>query len=137
MASHNAESPKPLSSPSRQGTPSNFVTSNNPIEADEAGALDEEDGYITDGASTGSTSITSSIRAHTFEDGIRYHKFHDGQYAFPNDETEQNRDDMKHTMTLLLFGERLHFAPIGSNPQNILDLGTHPFKNVESDLLSV
>jgi hypothetical protein len=26
-------------------------------------------------------------------------------------------------MTLLLCGDRLHFAPIGNNPQNITDLG--------------
>jgi hypothetical protein len=121
MTSPKAESPKPTSNPE---SPTNPITSNNPIEADEAGALDEEDaGYNTDGASTGSTSITSSIRAHTFEDGIRYHKFHDGKYAFPNDENEQNRDDMKHAMTLMLCGEKLHFAPIANNPQNIIDLG--------------
>jgi hypothetical protein len=126
MPSPKPDSPKPgsprlLSNPE---SPTDQLASNNPIEADEAGQLDDEDaGYTSDSASTGSTSITSSIRGHTFEDGIRYHKFHDGQYAFPNDETEQNRDDMKHAMTLLLCGDRLHFAPIGNNPQNIIDLG--------------
>jgi hypothetical protein len=93
------------------------------IEAEEA-EYDDEDGYETDQMTTGSMSISSSIRAHTFEDGIRYHKFHDGKYAFPNDENEQNRDDMKHAMTLMICGDRLHFAPIGDNPQRIIDLGT-------------
>jgi hypothetical protein len=111
---------RPLSNPE---SPTNPIASSKPIEADEADQIDDEDaGYISDSVSTGSTSITSSIRAHTFEDGIRYHKFHDGKYAFPNDRTEQNRDDMKHAMTLLLCGDRLHFAPIGNNPQNITDL---------------
>jgi hypothetical protein len=117
-----AGSPRPLSNPESPTNP--IIASSNPIEADVADQLDDEDvGYTSDSASTGSTSITSSIRAHTFEDGIRYHKFHDGKYAFPNDETEQNRDDMKHAMTLLLCDNRLHFAPIGNNPQNIIDLG--------------
>lgn len=124
-------SPKPTGSESdlarRSSNPENPthpITSNTTIETEEAGAVEgDEAGYFTDGLSTGSTSITSSIRAHTYEDGIRYHKFHDGKYAFPNDETEQNRDDLKHAMTLMLSGERLHFAPIDENPQNIIDLG--------------
>lgn len=31
---------------------------------------------------------------------------------------------MKHAMVVNLCGGRLHFAPIGENPQNILDMGT-------------
>jgi hypothetical protein len=84
---------------------------------------DTDPGYATDNSSTYTTSITSSIRQHVYENGIRYHAFRDGKYAFPNDETEQNRDDMKHAMTLLLCDGRLHYAPIGPNPGNILDLG--------------
>jgi hypothetical protein len=124
-------SPRPILNPE---SPTNPIASSNPIEADEADQLDDEDaGYNSDSVSTGSTSITSSIRAHTFEDGIRYHKFHDGKYAFPNDETEQNRDDMKHAMTLMLCGDRLHFAPIGNNPQSIIDLGRISWVQVELD----
>jgi len=61
--------------------------------------VDGDLGYPTDQASTGSTS---TIPAHTFGDGIRYHKFHDGKYAFPNDQNDQDRDDMEHAMTLIL-----------------------------------
>ena len=118
-------SPKPESptSPSNLEPPANVLTTDNPIEPEEARAEEEDDGYNDDQASNSSTSISSSVRNHTFEDGIRYHRFHDGQYAFPNDENEQNRDDMKHAMTLLLCGQRLHFAPIGESPQRIIDLG--------------
>jgi hypothetical protein len=59
-----------------------------------------------------------------FENGRRYHKFREGAYNFPNDETEQDREDMKHAMVVNLCGRRLHFADIGENPQNILDMGT-------------
>ena len=88
--------------------------------------FDDDGGYVTDSASLGSTSLSSSIRAHIYEGDLRYHSFHDGMYAFPNDETEQNRDDMKHAMTMILCGDRLHFSPIGENPQNIIDLGIQP-----------
>ncbi len=123
MASPRSCSPK-SDSPKAHLSPEPPADPNNPIEAEETGGPDDVDeAYCSETASTSSTSIASSIRAHTFEDGIRYHKFHDGKYAFPNDETEQNRDDMKHAMTLLLCGDRLHFAPIGDMPQNIIDLG--------------
>lgn len=44
--------------------------------------------------------------------------------VFPNDEQEQDREDMKHAMTVAVCGDKLHFAPIGENPSRILDLGT-------------
>jgi hypothetical protein len=57
-------------------------------------------------------SMTSSIRQHVYEGGLRYHAFRDGRYAFPNDEVEQNRDDMKHSMTLMLCRGRHFYAPV-------------------------
>jgi hypothetical protein len=81
-------------------------------------------GYETDSLGSASSSLKSSIRNYTFENGRRYHKFREGAYNFPNDETEQDREDMKHAMVVNLCGGRLHFAPIGENPQNILDMGT-------------
>ena len=83
-----------------------------------------DDGYATGSESAASTSLTSSIRDYTFERGRRYHKFREGQYHFPNDDAEQNREDMKHAMVVNVCGGRLHFAPIGDYPQNIIDLGT-------------
>lgn len=124
MSSPQSNSPKASSTP---GSPTHPITSNIPIEADVPLPVDDDidAGYESEQASTGSTSLSSSIQAHTFEDGIRYHRFRDGKYAFPNDANEQNRDDMKHAMTVMLSGDRLHFAPIGDHPQNILDLGKH------------
>jgi hypothetical protein len=80
-------------------------------------------GYETDSSSTISTSLASSARDYTFENGRRYHKFHEGSYHFPNDDSEQEREDMTHTL-ITSFCDGLHFAPIGTNPQNILDIGT-------------
>ena len=79
------------------------------------------DGYWTDSAGSETTSITSSIRNHIFENGRRYHKYHDGQYVMPNDESEQNREDLKHEMVVRLCGGRHHLSPIGKNPHNIIE----------------
>ena len=81
-------------------------------------------GYDSDGFSAASTSAESSVRDYLYENGRRYHAFRDGHYNFPNDDVEQEREDMKHAMMKLLCSRRLHFAPIGDNPQQILDIGT-------------
>lgn len=89
------------------------------IEAD-----DEEDpGYQTEGNKQ-ECSITPSVRDYNFEYGRRYHKYKEGYYVFPNDVWEQDREDLKHAMIVNLCGGKLHFAPIGDHPQNIIDLGT-------------
>jgi hypothetical protein len=56
--------------------------------------------------------MTSSVRQHVYEGGLRYHAFRAGKYAFPNDEVEQNRDDIKHSMTLMLCRGRHFYAPV-------------------------
>jgi hypothetical protein len=54
----------------------------------------------------------------------RYHYYRDGKYPIPNDDIEQNREDMKHAMVLELTDGKLVHAPIGDNPQKVIDLGT-------------
>jgi hypothetical protein len=93
--------------------------------ATEPGEEDEFD--VTEGWETrsdGSASADSSIYAHTYEHGRRYQSFKNGRYPIPNDDNEQDREDMKHAMMLELMDGELFFAPIGDNPQNILDIGT-------------
>ncbi|KAG4431839.1 hypothetical protein IFR05_012677 [Cadophora sp. M221] len=91
------------------------------IEASEHRETD--DGYESDSASTASTSLSLSVRDYALEIGRRFNKFRAGQYQFPNDEPEQDREDMKHAMVVSLCGGNLHYAPL-ENPQEILDLGT-------------
>ncbi|KAK4039083.1 S-adenosyl-L-methionine-dependent methyltransferase [Parachaetomium inaequale] len=72
-------------------------------------------------------SMTSSVRDHVYEGGLRYHAYRAGKYAFPNDEVEQNRDDMKHTMTLMLCRGAYFYAPVEGVLEEggeVLDLGT-------------
>ncbi|KAG6002481.1 hypothetical protein E4U54_000870 [Claviceps lovelessii] len=96
------------------------------IVADNQQAFDNESdgGYDSDGFSSGSTSAESSVRDYMFENGRRYHRFREGHYNFPNEDVEQEREDMKHAMVKLLCSQKLHFAPIGNNPQEVLDIGT-------------
>ena len=87
------------------------------------GTDEGDEGYDTDAASRGSTSVSSSVRDYTFENNRRYHKFQEGRYHFPNDEPEQEREDMKHAMIINLMNGKLHLAPL-ENPQRVLDVGT-------------
>lgn len=63
------------------------------------------------------------MRDYAFEHGRRYHKFREGRYQFLNDESEQEREDMKHAMVVNLCGGKLHYAPL-NNPQKIIEIGT-------------
>ncbi|KAK0624950.1 S-adenosyl-L-methionine-dependent methyltransferase [Bombardia bombarda] len=103
---------------------------------------DEFDPQDVDSASlAASTSVTSSIFNHSWENGRRvlhnhyiisitsYHSYKNARYPIPNDDIEQNREDMKHALMLELTdggtrSGKLFFAPIGDNPQKIIDLGT-------------
>lgn len=83
----------------------------------------DDDGYESDSVGSATTSISSSVRDYQFENGRRYHKFREGSYFFPNDASEQDREDLKHAMMMNLL-QKHYFAPIGDSPQEILDLGT-------------
>ncbi|KAH8598472.1 methyltransferase domain-containing protein [Bisporella sp. PMI_857] len=80
-------------------------------------------GYETGSLGISSVSLSSSVQSYIFENGRRYHRFREGAYPFPNDEREQEREAMIDAVILEMC-QQLHFAPIGANPQKILDLGT-------------
>lgn len=90
---------------------------------------DIEKGESKDVAKDGSDdtrSLTESIRQHIVEGGLRYHAYHQGMYAFPNDDNEQYRDDLKHHLTIYLCHGRYFFAPVDERLEagaEVLDLG--------------
>jgi len=110
------------SNPTQPGNNNN----DNPIEATDMPPSEDE--FLATGwdatASNASTSVTSSIYRHCYENGRRYHAYRHGRYPIPNDDQEQNREDMKHAMMLELTDGRLFFSPIDKNPQKIIDIGT-------------
>ncbi|KAI5242737.1 hypothetical protein E4T42_07608 [Aureobasidium subglaciale] len=69
-------------------------------------------------------SIRSDIEDYYWENGRRYHAMGGGRYLLPNDDTELDREDMKHHMWTLVLEGCLHLAPIGDHPMKILDVGT-------------
>ncbi|KAH7159770.1 S-adenosyl-L-methionine-dependent methyltransferase [Dactylonectria estremocensis] len=95
----------------------------------EAGGSDSDDEFSAsdldaDTIASESTSLSSSVYAHSFQNGRRYHRYRHGRYPLPNDEAEQNREDMLHAMMLEATDGRLFYAPVGKFPQKIVDLGT-------------
>lgn len=88
------------------------------------------EGYDT--SSQASTSATDSVYAHTYENGRRYHFFKNSRYPLPDDDMEQSREDMKHSMMLELTDGKLFYAPVGDHPQQILDIGTGTGKSSKS-----
>jgi SAM-dependent methyltransferase len=92
----------------------------------EAGGVDDDGEFsATDvDADSDSASLGSSVLDHSFVNGRRYHRYRHGRYPIPNDEAEQNREDVLHTMMLEATDGRLFYAPLPENPQRIIDLGT-------------
>ncbi len=69
------------------------------------------------------TDASPVYAACTYKNGRRYQNFRNGCYPIPNDAEESRREDCKHMMLVELCG-KLFYAPIGKNPQSILDIGT-------------
>lgn len=66
-----------------------------------------------------------------FENGRRYHAPASGRvvYPLPNDESEQERDDMKHKLALWMMHEKLLYAPVEEALKRggmVFDLGMLP-----------
>ncbi|PUU83403.1 S-adenosyl-L-methionine-dependent methyltransferase [Tuber borchii] len=94
------------------------------IEADSSTSDLSDDQGIGDDLSTYTASLASSVSNYQYENGRRYNGYRRGNYFFPNDQQEIDRLHLQHHMISILFGGRLHWAPINPNPQNILDIGT-------------
>ncbi|KAK1515772.1 TAM domain methyltransferase [Colletotrichum costaricense] len=111
-----------------------------PADPNQSGPCDEADGdlkHVPFGDSSGSfsssfssadkldgtESLISNLRLFSFENKRRYHKYEEGRYMLPNDDIEQDREDMKHSMIVHVCNGALHNAPL-RNPQRVLDIGT-------------
>ncbi|KAM4056644.1 methyltransferase [Hirsutella rhossiliensis] len=71
------------------------------------------------------TSDNTVHPLHFYEHGRRYQGFIQGRYGMPNDDAEQLREGVKHKLYVdYILGGGLFLAPIGDNPQKIVDLGT-------------
>ncbi|KAL9075427.1 MAG: hypothetical protein Q9157_004006 [Trypethelium eluteriae] len=68
-------------------------------------------------------SLTDSIYNYIEENGRTYHRYKEGSYVYPNDESEKERLDLQYELLKILFDYKDFFAPL-SDPQRILDVGT-------------
>ncbi|SPO05571.1 related to methyltransferase [Cephalotrichum gorgonifer] len=81
-----------------------------------------DDGVGDDSLST--QSLYSHITNFVYENGRRYHSYQQGAYWGPNDEVAQDNLDLYHHLFTQTLGGKLFLAPIGPDPQKVLDLGT-------------
>ncbi|KAH8145923.1 uncharacterized protein LAJ45_10065 [Morchella importuna] len=85
---------------------------------------DDDEDQSSGNSQSECVSLTSSITDYPFEHGRRYHKYAEGQYFLPNDETEQDRLDMHHHIFLKLLYGKLTLAPLDQYPpRRVLDVG--------------
>lgn len=118
LAEHDVELPQ-------DNPPTTASVSAHDIPIDEEYDLDDSDSAVDAGSAfSDTTSLYSDIMKYRFENGRRYHGYKDGEYWGPNDEKQNNQLDLAHNLYLLTLGGKLFLAPIGDNPQSVLDVGT-------------
>ncbi|RSL58402.1 hypothetical protein CEP54_007798 [Fusarium duplospermum] len=91
------------------------------IEADNVGY---ESDVTADSDIDSTASITSSIFENHYFQGRTYANPKYGKHWAPNDEEQLEALDIIHHWLTLMLDNKLYLAPIGDNPQNILDIGT-------------
>ncbi|KAI1390858.1 S-adenosyl-L-methionine-dependent methyltransferase [Hypoxylon trugodes] len=86
----------------------------------------EDDGSSDIGSSLQSStgSLTESIFNYRVLHGRTYNAPKTSEYWAPNDEVQNEGLDLLHNCLLMVLGDKLFLAPIGDNPQRVLDVGT-------------
>ncbi|KAK8177042.1 SAM dependent methyltransferase [Phyllosticta citrichinensis] len=74
--------------------------------------------------SSDTTSLRSCIWDYPYENGRRYNAYRFGEYWSPNDEQQAEQLDICHHLCNLTLDGQLFLAPIGDQPQRVLDVGT-------------
>ncbi|KAE9986155.1 hypothetical protein EG328_006418 [Venturia inaequalis] len=69
-------------------------------------------------------SLRESLYSGVDENGRKYHKYKEGSYILPSDDTELDRLDLQHQLFLMTTDYKLHLAPIKERPEWVLDIGT-------------
>ncbi|KAJ0340411.1 hypothetical protein COL922a_003433 [Colletotrichum nupharicola] len=125
MAAHQHTAPAPASPAPSNSTHQAPITFDD--ETIDAFEMDADDGYASASPApslhAGTMAISPSVRDYAFENNRRYHRYREGRYHFPNDDSEQQREFMKHLVMVHMMSGKLHEAPV-RNPQKVLDVGT-------------
>ena len=86
--------------------------------------LADDEGYCDSERESCTTSVDWAVHQWSREDGRDYPTYGRHEYGLPVDEREQDRMDIQHEKYFWMLDGELFLAPIGDDPQNILDLGT-------------
>ncbi|GME36879.1 sam dependent methyltransferase [Neofusicoccum parvum] len=115
-----------MSSPPRpgSGSPGFVPTHEQPLVNIPVDENEDDDSALGEDELSDTTSIASTIWRHRYENGRRYQKWKEGAYWGPNDDTQNDQLDIGHHMLRMVLGDKLFIAPIGDNPQRVLDVGT-------------
>ena len=92
---------------------------------------EEEDSTFGEGAASDTTSLACSILNYKYENGRRYHAFHEGEYPLPNDEQEQDRLDLLHHLHLLILDGYLYLAPIKNDIRRLSKVSCRCIQSLE------
>jgi Methyltransferase domain len=84
----------------------------------------ETDSTMGEMTQSSTVSLNSELYDHVEENGRSYHRYKQGKYVLPNDETERNRLDLQHHLFLLTLHGELHLAPLKPGIHNVLDIAT-------------
>lgn len=96
-----------------------------PTEVLVAEVFDDADSAISTPVTSSLMSLRSSVLKFQEENGFTYHSMSDGKYAFPNDESENERLDLQHNLFLLTLKGELGLSPKAKGGANrVLDIGT-------------
>lgn len=109
-----------MSSPPREDTQEQT------IEYDPAALREDEQDSNVDGDSVrdSTASLSSSIYEYRTINGRKYQSSKSTEYWAPNDEKHIEAFDVAHQWLTMMQKDKLYLAPIGDNPQRILDIGT-------------
>jgi SAM-dependent methyltransferase len=102
------------------------ISNNSPIAPDSDSLASDSGGTTADGDRLADTqSLSPSVTDYPVYWGRRYHRYREGSYVFPNDESESERLDHLHDIFSNYFERRLFNAPIDPETcQQVLDIGT-------------
>jgi SAM-dependent methyltransferase len=86
---------------------------------------DTDSAVGTLGAASSTGSLASSIYEYRVLHGRTYnHVRSESEYWAPNDERQNTGLELMHNALTMMLNDQLYLAPIGDNPQRVLDVGT-------------
>ncbi len=86
----------------------------------------DNDSAISGFSDVSSTTSASSSKYDSVDeaDGRKYHRYRQGKYMLPNDQSEQERLNLQHHLWLMTLDYNLSLAPLTKEPEHVLDFGT-------------